>query len=167
MNRLPDNPLRCRTCGEFATVKLHSKVDASFREERCDAHNGGVTAERIRVDLSQATAVRVASIGGAMAMLHATARVRASGTFTTPEKRGAWRELMGVADVIVWCAQVEYVSTGRLPDLMSDADAASECSRLLGTVRIPRPRGRILADILEFADAAVRSLGGVVTVVPE
>lgn len=167
MSEIPEDAKKCRTCGALATVKLHSKVDESFREDRCDLHDGGRTAQGLRVDLAQAWSVRVASIGGAMAVVHATARVRASGRFTSAETRDAWRELMGVADAIVWCAKAEYVATGRLPDLMPDADAASEVSRMLAKVRIPRPRGRLLGDILEFADAAVRSLGGIVAVEPE
>lgn len=92
----------------------------------------------------------------ALSLVHSTAIVRAAGR--NPD---AWRDIAGAAQTIRWLARAELTAFAALPANLSDADAASKCSRLLCDVRVDGHRGNAKVHILEIVDAAVKALGGV------
>ncbi len=91
----------------------------------------------------------------ALSLVHSTAVIRAAGR--NPD---AWRDIAGAAQTIRWLVRVPFGPFAALPANMSDADAASKCSRLLCDVRVDGHRGNAKVHVLEIVDAAVKALGG-------
>ena len=157
---IPEDAQRCTVCGDLATVRLWI-AEGTPQETRCDADDGGHAQRYKRVDLAHADAVRRAKPGGLLAVVHATARVRSPRVSDPGPGYAAWRELLGAAATLAWLARVELSGgVAPLPARLSDAEAATECARLLESVRAPGRRNHIVIGVMEFVDAAVRALGG-------
>jgi len=99
-----------------------------------------------------------------LATVCSTARVRSVGITTTRQSIAAWREIRGVATWLAHLAGVDASANTPLSDSLPDAEAATRCAALLEGVRIEGPRAYLIAPALELSDAAVRSLGGTLTV---
>lgn len=99
-----------------------------------------------------------------LATVCSTARVRLTGITATRQSVAAWREIRGVAMWLAHLAGVDASANTPLSDSLSDAEAATRCAALLEGVRIEGPRAYLIAPALELSDAAVRSLGGTLTV---
>lgn len=147
----------CAQCPEEPTVRLTLKHGVT--ELRCDRHDGGFDARPQRVDLPTAYGARRRGPGGRLTVAYETGRVRSSGLYLCPERRGAWLEVMGAAQSLAWLAGVEFAGVDRLPDAMPDPEAAEAVLKLLRGVPIEGARGEAAELVRALAAAACRTLG--------